>query len=463
MRSYCSGTTTTGSGPRGPGRWLRIVWLVVGCCLPGWRPVAAQPRPPADTLAPVSEALVRHYLARSLSVQSLQLPSAAVVGQRYELMHWAPAAGMRLAGRLGGWWVTPWSDAVAQAILDTLRRNIRVLRARQPDIVAQGCIFEIVEPSVNGLTVPNRLRAEFGEDTLALAARHFRFADMMYPGYYSAADSNHYRWDSRPPGQAPGTPDLSRSEAQLWFYYCAVRQIDAGCEALHFGQIRLIDDRDAGHRAIWSLLRRVRRYARTRNRGFVLCDAHTHGEYYDPRPTAPLPDSVRQLLFDFHSCPLRPNEVDTVRAGTHGASLDRGDPSNWAGAIYGLSAGGRAPGGWLCRHLPAQAEFDNGPTGTPDKPGQWPLVWGREEISWFAHQPAAYRDEWLIYAQGRVRQLDPNTYFQMPGARGVTLPHYPGDVYWATEAGQSETIRAIWAGETEAAAARLLLIGPPAP
>ena len=463
MRGYCSGTTTTGSGPRGPGRWLRIVWLVVGCCLPGWRPVAAQPRPPADTLAPVSEALVRHYLARSLSVQSLQLPSAAVVSQRYELMHWAPAAGMRLAGRLGGWWLTPWSDPVAQAILDTLRRNIRVLRARQPDIVAQGCIFEIVEPSVNGLTVPNRLRAEFGEDTLALAARHFRFADMMYPGYYSAADSNHYRWDSRLPGQAPGTPDLSRSEAQLWFYYCAVRQIDAGCEALHFGQIRLIDDRDAGHRAIWSLLRRVRRYARTRNRGFVLCDAHTHGEYYDPRPTAPLPDSVRQLLFDFHSCPLRPNEADTVRAGTHGASLDRGDPSNWAGAIYGLSAGGRAPGGWYCRHLPAQAEFDNGPTGTPDKPGQWPLVWGREEISWFAHQPAAYRDEWLIYAQGRVRQLDPNTYFQMPGARGVTLPHYPGDVYWATEAGQSETIRAIWAGETEAAAARLLLIGPPAP
>ncbi|MEJ7662145.1 MAG: hypothetical protein WKG07_22545 [Hymenobacter sp.] len=138
--------------------------------------------------------------------------------------------------------------------------------------------------------------------------------------------------------------------------------------------------------------------------------------------------------------------MDTLRAGTHSASLDYGDPGNLAGAIYGLSAGGRAPGGWLCRHLPAQAEFDNGPSGTPDKPGQWPLVWGREEISWFAHQPAAYRNEWLIYAQGRVRQAGPRHVFSNAGGawrhaaalprrcllghRGGPKRNHPGHLGW---------------------------------
>ncbi|MEJ7662142.1 MAG: hypothetical protein WKG07_22530 [Hymenobacter sp.] len=89
----------------------------------------------------MSEALVRHYLARSLSVQALQSPNADLLPRRYKLMHWATAAGTRLAGRLGGWWATPGSDAAAQAILDTLRRNIQVLRAGQPDLVAQGCIL----------------------------------------------------------------------------------------------------------------------------------------------------------------------------------------------------------------------------------------------------------------------------------------------------------------------------------
>lgn len=242
-----------------------------------------------------------------------------------------------------------------------------------------------------------------------------------------------------------------------------MRQLDAGCEALHFGQSQLMDDRDAGHRAFWGLLQRIRAYARTRNRGFVLCDAHTHGEYYDPRPAAPLPDSLRQLLFDYHSFPLRPFEADTLRAGTHSAYLSVDATGNPTGAIFQRSRGGRAPGGWLCRHLPAQAEFDNGPTGIPDKPGQWPLVWGHDEISWFANQPVAYRNQWLVYAQGRVHELDPDAYFQLPGVRGVLLAAYPHELYWAPEAGQGETIRAIWAGQTAAEAAALLLVGPPAP
>ena len=454
--------------PRGWGwvvRWCSVLaGLLLSSAAALGQPLGAAGLP-ADTLAPVPEALVRHYLARSLSVQALNYPEATVAKRR-ALITWAAAAGTRLAGRTGGWWATPKSDQAVRAFIDTLQGNARLLHAGQPDLVVQGCVFELVEPHLDSLTVPNRLRAAFGEDTLAPRQRRFRFANIVYPEYFEPAN-HQYRWGDSPPGQAPAMPDLSRPEAQLWFYYCAVLQLDAGCEALHFGQIQLMDDHDPGHRAIWGLLQRIRQYARTRNRGFVLCDAHTHGEYYDPQPTAPLPDSVRQLLFDFHSYPLRPFEADSVRAGPHAAYLAPDPWGNPGGGIYGRSQGGRAPGGWLCRHLPAQAEFDNGISGTPGKPGQWPLVWGLDEISWFANQPAAYRNRWLIYAQARIRQLDPDTYFQPAGGRGlsfgVSVDAYPKYHYWATEAGQAETIRAIWAGETTAEAARLLLIGPPAP
>jgi hypothetical protein len=72
-------------------------------------------------------------------------------------------------------------------------------------------------------------------------------------------------------------------------------------------------------------------------------------------------------------------------------------------------------------------------------------MWGRDEISWLVNQSLAYRTQWLIYAQGRMRPLDLEAYLQMPGSRRVVLPTYPNRLYWVTDTKQSETIRAIWA------------------
>lgn len=196
-------------------RWQLVRLLLSGLLL-GWLgPAAAQPLPPAapaDTLAPVSPALVQHFLARSLSVPGLVAPNVPAARRR-ALLLWAGQVGTRLAGRLGGWFYTPESEEDAQVIIDTLRRSIGVLHAQNPDIAAQGCIFEIVWPHVSRLAVPNRLRATFGEDTLAVPQRKFRFADMMYPAYFGEDNTRHYRWDERPPGQAPGTPDFTQPEA----------------------------------------------------------------------------------------------------------------------------------------------------------------------------------------------------------------------------------------------------------
>lgn len=430
-----------------------LALLLLSWC--AWGTAAAQSVP--ILAAPprlVTDSLVRHFLARSITVQGI---IGLAPAERRSFAVWAGAAGGRFAGRVGGFWYTPETDAQEQAVFDTLRRVTAELHRAQPAMVVQGAIFEILFAQVNNLRVPNAARAAFGEDTVVLPSRNFRLADMVYPGYFSPIDSGGVRWDSRPPGEAPGVPDMSQTETQLWFYCCARRQIDAGCEALHFGQVMMMDRRDPGHHGWWSMLQRVRTYARTRNRGFVLCDAHTHGEYYDPDPQHPLPDAHRQLLFDFHSYPLRATEADTGRPDRHHVRLQL--PTNTArnSAIFGQSAGGIAPGGWQTSRLPALAEFDNwGRCGRPGQRGQWPCLWGFDEISWFATQPPRYRNAWLVYASARVRQLDPAVYLEMPGIRGTEAPPAPNGMYRADAAGQGDVIRAIWAGELEGRAQWLL-------
>jgi hypothetical protein len=410
---------------------------------------------PAPAVTPVTEVLMRHYLARAMTMQGY---NGLAPAERRVFAIWAAGVGTRFAGRVGGFWSTPGTAAQARALQDTLRRTVAELHHAQPTMVVQGTVFEIIEPSASNIPVPNVVRAEFGEDTVAIPQRNFEFAKMMYPSYFSAADSVHYRWDSRPPGEAPGIPDMSQPETQRWFYCFARQQIDAGCEAIHFGQVMRMDDRDAGHHAWWSLLQRVRAYGRTRNRGFVLCDAHTHAEYYDPNPAQPLPPTQRQLLFDFHSFPARPLELDTLQHAQRRAYLDYADAGEPSGAIYGRSGGGLAPYGTACAHLPALVELDNGTLGRPGVPGQRALgvVWGLDEISWFATHSAAYRNQWLVYAAARVRQLDPAVYLEMPGLRGVTDPPRPGWLYRADVAGQGAAIRTAWADKPRSTSQRSL-------
>lgn len=439
-------------------RKLYYVRKALGCCA-ALLALRAAAQPPAA--GPPPDSVVRAYLSRALTMQNFRdLPAA----ERTRFAGWAAGAGTRFAGRVGGFWYTPDNAAQLHVYTDTLRRLVAALHRAAPGLVVQGAVFEIVYAHVSNLPVPNALRAEMGEDTVAVPHRNFQFARMMYPEYFEAA-SHEYRADERPPGQAPGTPDMSQPETQLWFYYCARLQLDAGCEAIHFGQVMRMDRHDPGHRAWWQLLQRVRAYARTRNRGFVLCDAHTHGEYFDPDPAHPLPPAQRQLLFDFHSFPTRPLELDTARHDRQAAYLDYADAGDRTGAIYGRSQGGLAPNGVSCAHLPALVELDNGTLAIPGKPGMraWGVVWGLDEISWFATRPSTYRDEWLIYAAARVRQLDPSAYLELPGLRVVTAPPAPSRVYRANTDGQGAIIPAIWAGLTAPLAQRLLLIGPPAP
>jgi hypothetical protein len=264
---------------------------------------------------------------------------------------------------------------------------------------------------------------------LPVETRNFRYEAMTYPN-----ERGVNRW-----GQGASIPDVSRPETKLWFYYLAGSYIDVGCEAIHFGQAEIMNGNDPELTHWAEILSIVRNYARARaRRHFVLCDAHVpHGGL------------VREgkLLLDFHSFPLR---IEEVPERPQEARLRQG----YSDAIYGRSKGGITPSGWSCEHLPYLVEFDN--YGRSRKPGQAGMgqvwVWGWDEITWFSQQPEAYRNEWLAYAWRWIREHDPAGYLEMPGMRCLSGGADGKRWYYVHQAetatpdgfGQEATIRRIW-------------------
>lgn len=305
------------------------------------------------------------------------------------------------------------------------------LHKQDKDLIFQACIFEIVTTRVNEVPIPSWVFREFG---LAEEARNFNYEAMLNP---EGKLKDHWRAGS-------SVPDVTRRETQMWIYFLARKYIDIGVEAIHFGQIELMgmEDHKQGYGSWWSVIERVRNYARKQaRRGTVLCDAHV--------PSGGIVRDGR-LLLDFHSFPLRPKDV-AEKPQEAILALDYMD------VIYNRSKGGVTPSGWECAHLPYLVEVDNyGISSKPGVPGQEWFVWGYDEISWFALQPENYRNQWLQYAWNWVREHDPNGYLQMPGSRVVTgLPAERGRRYRANTKSadcplgysQEETIKRIWEGD----------------
>ncbi len=298
-----------------------------------------------------------------------------------------------------------------------------------PTRILEACIFEIVTSQVDQVPIPDWAFTAFG---LPVERRNFRYADMCY------TDGRFVnQW-----GKDGSVPDVSRPETRLWFYYLAASYIDLGFEAIHYGQVELMNKNDPDL-AYWSqVFAMARTYGRSHaRRHILLCDAHTPGGGF-----------VRdgRLLLDFHAFPLRIKEVpDTPQA----AKLELG----FSDGLYRRSKGGITPGGWTCDHLPYLVEFDNyGVSKAPGQAGQghggFDWVWGYDEITWFAHQSLPYRRDWLRYAWDWVGQVDTNAHLEMPGSRTMTSPLDHKKWYYANDTspavpeglGDEEAIAAIW-------------------
>lgn len=261
------------------------------------------------------------------------------------------------------------------------------------DIILQACIFEIVTEQVDQVPIPEWA---FTALSMPVEKRNFRYVDMLYP---DGKFKNHWGRGS--------VPDVSQSETKLLFFFLAASYINIGIEAIHFGQVELMNKNDPKLDNYSQILTLIRSYAaKHARRGMIICDSHVPGGGF-----------VREgkLLMDFHAFPPRIMEVPDK---PQEAILKVG----YTDAIYGRSKGGISPSGWKCDHLPYLVEFDN--FGASRQPGQakagdfW--VWGYDEISWFAHQSKQYRSDWLRYAYDWLQKTDPNGYLEMPGSRQTT-------------------------------------------
>ena len=311
------------------------------------------------------------------------------------------------------------------AFLETAKPYAAALHQADPEIILQAAAFEIVTRGVETISIPEQVFREFGQ---AVTNRTFHYEDMLYP---DGRFVNHW-------GGNGSVPDMSQLETRMWFYFLVTSYIDVGIEAIHFGQVGLMDKNDPGHVGWLDMLGRVRAYARNHaRRHFLVCDAHT--------PTGGYVEAGK-LLFDFHSFPLRIVEVaDEPCKGL----LKVG----YADSIFKKSKGGITPSGWSCDHLPFLVEFDNFGRKNPGKPGKSPFIWGWDEITWFALMPEKERNDWLRYAWKWVKDTDPNGHLEMPGSRVIT-PGTPDGPrwYWANTRSDAcpngfnteETIQELW-------------------
>ena len=207
------------------------------------------------------------------------------------------------------------------AFLETAKPYAAALHQADPEIILQAAAFEIVTPGVETVAIPERVFQQFDQPA---ASRTFRYQDMLY------ADGrfvNHW-------GGRGSVPDMSRLETRMWFYFLVTSYVDVGIEAIHFGQVGLMDKNDPGHAGWLDMLGRVRAYAHEHaRRHFLLCDAHT--------PTGGYVEGGK-LLFDFHSFPLR---IVEVADQPHQGVLKVG----YADSIFTKSKGGITPSGWSLR------------------------------------------------------------------------------------------------------------------
>ena len=303
--------------------------------------------------------------------------------------------------------------------------------------IIQAGVYEYVGTSVEDVTLPGWIIDEFHPGTVNVD-RPFDLEAMLY-------ERNHLE-DQFPPGFVP---DISKVETQMWFYFQCTNYINLGIDAIHFGDFRLMNDNDPGHVETKFLLDKIRTYAlQNENQKKVLIDAHTFGYCYNPslrnlantiintfpnleyfidikiehgtdlNEANPCNGENAELVFDFHSYPIRADEV----INNNGVLEAEINPEF---GIYNKSCGGISPQLGYYDEAPYYVEIDNGSFGIQTYPGDnnpndW-ILWGYDEITWFSQQPGWYRCKFLEESYPAIKEFDPHGSLTVIGIRRPCL------------------------------------------
>ncbi|MCW3115945.1 MAG: hypothetical protein JWM28_27 [Chitinophagaceae bacterium] len=377
----------------------------------------------------ISREVLDNYLERAVTMVYLLIPENPE-GSRLYPYH---ADDIRLVKNIGakfiGRAIYRWGGESLlnkPSFWDSARSIIRRLHEFDPDIIFQGCLFEIITQEANQISIPAWVFKAFG---LSAISRHFSYEAMLNK---QGKFVDHWQKGS-------SVPDISEQETQLWFYFLACSYIDLGCEAFHLGQVELIGMNDPQKSSWAKVISMIRHYANKHaRRHWVLLDAHV--------PNGGMLKDNKSLL-DFNSFPLR---IKAIPEKPYEGKLQ----VNYLDGIYTKSKGGFSPSGWSCDHLPYLVEFDNFGRGkTPNIADTTSFfVWGWDEISWFSLQSAAYRNNWLKYAFNWIKQTDAVGHLEMPGTRMISCPNESQGSYRANTRtpacligySQEETIKLLW-------------------
>ena len=297
-------------------------------------------------------------------------------------------AGIKFLGRATGIWKAEMPDEEHFA---RTRAAAQKIHAADPEVILQACIFEAVyREDLERTKVPAWAFEAFG---LPPEDRCFNYDQCSFRDWWNC-------------------PDISRQEAQLWFYYRGVSYIDCGCEAFHMGQIHLYTANDRSYRAIGRVINMLREYGRLHARRHkVLFDAHSHSLVVNG-----------VSLLDYNAMPFTRYPV-----------LDR--PGEKLVLVReGKSGGGISPEGVYEKALPFLYEYDN--WGGKDhwahgnltyEERAWAQWWGYDQITWFANQPKEARDAFLEYTFKWTAVNNPDGFFAFPLRRPTESGEVVGD------------------------------------
>src|SRR5215831_4621452 len=219
--------------------WSGIVALCV--CLSGTAATSVPPEGSYTFDRTISRPVLENYLSRAITMEGL-LNGRGDLDDNIRMLK---SIGAKFIGRSLCLWG---GEANLLRNLERAKLQSPKVHEADPEMILQACIFEIVTTQTEQVPVPEWALTAFG---LPIEKRNFRYGDMLYP---SGRFKDHWRT-----GQS--VPDVSQPETKLWFYFLGASFIDAGCEAIHFGQVELMNKNDLNLDHYAQVLALIRSYA----------------------------------------------------------------------------------------------------------------------------------------------------------------------------------------------------------
>lgn len=341
----------------------------------------------------MDEVTLRRYAARAVTYLPLCDHDATLDEGIRLLKH----IGAKFIGRSAMYsWLGHMTHEQVEHYFATVTRNAARAHEADPEWILQAGVFEIIyRGTVDATPVPVSVFEAFG---LPVEERCFDWEAMLFPEDFDFGDTAWGNWGGRDFwAKEAAWPFIGSVETQMYFYYNITRYIDAGFEAIHLGQAEKMMGCRPEYLAAWDRVTTLaRQYAKNHaRRGIVLFDCHTIiggcGMKVGDR-----------LILDMVAAGMVPVD-DKEEDGILKCRI--GSPElHWCTWI-GRSLGGQHPLGFACQVQPTLVEFDN--YGRPGPAGVWNdnySPWGYDDITWFALQPASYRNEFLRYCDEVLSQ-----------------------------------------------------------